>query len=292
VNAVVAGHVEKGQRSAKRLGRVLTHLPTELRARSLLRNFGRPSGTELQIPEAAGYVRFDANAMPGVAGILKRLRALGEAWVGEKDRYADQKHMPLKLNRPHELLDHPEFLDLALHEDILRAVSVYLGQVPRLHSVELWWSPPNQTVKGSQLFHYDHRDSRQPKLFVNLNDVSEESGPLHFLSVDQADRFNSRVGYSQERITDEQVFSVVNPSDVKTTVGSAGTGFFVDTARCLHYGSRGNKVGRLVFMANFMRANCVDPGRGDLPLDYVREEIIRTRYSNDPVRRFALAATR
>jgi hypothetical protein len=290
MNDVVAGYVEISRRSMRRLGRVVSRWPTELRARRLLGGLGQPVGIQLSIPESAGWVRFDAAGLPGMTDVIKRLQALGQKWVNE-ERHAGQTSLPFGLSRPQDLLAHPELLEMALQEDVLRAVGWYLRQVPRLYSVEIWWSPPNQTVKGSQLFHYDHRDTRQAKLFINLNDVGAESGPLHFLSADQAARFNRMVGYSQDRITDEQVYSVVSPNEVKTTAGPAGSGFIVDTARCLHYGSRGNKLGRLVFMANYVRANCVDPGP-KRTLDHVRDQLRQARYADDPVRAYVLTAPR
>jgi hypothetical protein len=289
MNAIIAGYVEKYQRSMLRMGRAVARFPTEMKARRLLGNLKGSPGSSLEIPEASGWVRFDAAGLTGMRPVFQRLQQLGEAWVAE-DRHAGQTRLPFKLSRTDDILEHPEVLDLALQEDILRAVSEYLGQVPRLNNVELWWSPPNQTVAGSQLFHYDHRDTRQPKLFVNLNDVTADSGPLHFLSVEQANQFDRSVGYSQGRIADEQVYSVIKPEDVKTTAGPAGNAFLVDTARCLHYGSRGNKLGRLVFMANYTRANCVDPGTGNRTFDKVRDQVAKARYSDDPVRHYVITA--
>ena len=64
----------------------------------------------------------------------------------------------------------------------------------------------------------------------------------------------------------------------------------MDTGRCLHYGSRRNSKGRLIFMINYSRVNCVEPGKGCPVLDPAREEIARTRYADDPVRTYVLTA--
>jgi hypothetical protein len=156
----------------------------------------------------------------------------------------------------------------------------------------MWWSPPNQTLKSSQLYHYDNRDTRQAKVFINLNDVTDASGPLHFIPARDCLKVDAKIGYSQERYTDEAVYSCVPESNVVVATGPAGSAFLVDTARCLHFGSRGNSLDRLVLMVSFARANAVQQGTGCETLDPVREQLANDRYADDPVRRFILTVPR
>jgi hypothetical protein len=114
---------------------------------------------------------------------------------------------------------------------ILAAVARYLGQAPCLQKFSIMRSPPNSSTDGSQLYHYDHRDSRQAKLFLNLCDVTDAAGPTHFLSAADSKRIDAKVGYRQDRYTDDQIYSAVPQSRVINTVGPAGTGFLIDTAR-------------------------------------------------------------
>jgi hypothetical protein len=290
MSTVLAGYAEKARRQTRRFLKIASRYSLEREARHLMAELGRPLGTELCIPENFGWVRFNTTALSGMEDALTRLRALGETWVADESRWVNQRSWPRKLTRSEDLLNHPEIIDVALNQDLLRAVAAYYDQVPRLYRVAVWWSPPNDTLKGSQLFHYDGLDSRQAKVFINLKDVPPEAGPLHFLDAAQSARFNARVGYSQDRITDEDVFSIFRPSDLHTTAGPAGDGFILDTGRCLHYGSRGNSKGRLMFMVNYARVNCIDPGKGCPILDPVREDLAHTRYAEDPVRIYALTA--
>jgi hypothetical protein len=290
MSAVLAGYAEKARRQTRRFIKIASRYSREREARHLMADLGWPQGTELRIPEESGWVRFNATALPGMEDALTRLCGLGETWVADESRWVNQRSWPRKLARSEDLLNHPEIMDVALNQDLLRAVAAYYAQVPRLYRVAVWWSPPNDTLKGSQLFHYDGLDSRQAKVFINLKDVPPEAGALHFLDAAQSARFNAKVGYSQDRITDEDVFSIFSPSDLHTTVGGAGEGFILDTGRCLHYGSRGNSQGRLMFMVNYSRVNCIDPGKGCPILDPVREELAHTRYAEDPVRIYALTA--
>ena len=290
MTGVIAGYAEKARRQTRRFVKVVGRYSLEREARALMRELGWPQGDQLRVPDETGFVRFNAAALPRMKAPLKRLCEIGAAWAADESRWINEKSWPRKLTKSHDLIAHPEILDVALHTDLLRAVAAYYGQVPRLYRLAVWWSPPNNSMQGSQLFHYDGLDSRQAKAFINLKDVTPEAGPLHFLGADQSAEFDAKVGYSQDRISDENVFSVFKPSDLHNTVGPAGEGFIVDTGRCLHYGSRGNSEGRLLFMVNYARVNCIDPGKGCPTLDPVREELVRTRYGDDPVRAFTLMA--
>jgi hypothetical protein len=288
--AVFAGYAEKARRQTRRFIKVASRYSLEREARKFMDDLGWPRGDQLKVPDQLGYVKFDAGALPGLAPALQRLYQLGQEWVKDEQRWAHDNHWPKKLANSQDLLDHPEIMDVALNEDILRACAAYYGQVPRLYRVAVWWSPPNDTLKGSQLFHYDGLDNRQAKVFINLHEVTPEAGPLYFLDAAQSAVFDAKIGYSMGRIADEDVFSIFKPEDLHSGAGPAGGALILDTGRCLHYGSRKNHEGRLIFMVNFSRVNCIDPGKGCPVLDPVREELVRTRYADDPVRTYVLTA--
>ena len=128
----------------------------------------------------------------------------------------------------------------ALREDVLNAVSRYLGVVPFLSTISVLFS---DVVKGaptsSQLHHCDGDDVTQVKVFVYCSDVDPGSGPLTLLPADDSQRVRRSVGYQyRQRLTDEQVAGVVGSGREVPVLGPAGTAVFVDTSRCFHYGSR------------------------------------------------------
>ena len=221
---------------------------------------------------------------------MRQVSAFAREWAADPARSPIRKSYLFNLMRPQEVLDHPAFLSIALDGGILAAVARYFGQAPCLQKLAIMRSPPNSSTDGSQLYHYDHRDSRQAKLFLNLCDVTEAAGPTHFLSAANSKRIDAKVGYKQDRYTDEQIYSAVPQSQVIDTVGPAGTGFLIDTARCLHYGSRGNSTDRLVLLASYVRTNNVNPSDGCEVLDPIRKQLAAEKYADDPVRSFALTA--
>lgn len=290
MTSVAAGYAHKALRGGMRLGRTILRAPLERQARRLADEATGRGSAGIHVPEADGFARFRASELSGVGDAIPSLFELADHWKDDESRRKNQ--MPINILRSDDLLSHRALVDIAVHDDVIAAVTAYLGQVPRLYNLFLWWSPPNQTQQGSQLYHYDHRDSRQAKLFLNLNDVTEESGPLHFLRAADSLKVDAKVGYQQSRYSDEEVYSAVPESDVVAATGEQGTAYIVDTARCLHYGSRGNSRDRFILMASFARVNSVDPGPGCKVLDSLRSRLAREFYDSDPVRSFVLDTPR
>ena len=57
---------------------------------------------------------------------------------------------------------------------------MYLGILPTIGSIKLWWTPKNKLSKGSQRFHIDQVDRKQLKLLVNIKDTFDIHGPFTF----------------------------------------------------------------------------------------------------------------
>lgn len=139
---------------------------------------------------------------------------------------------------------------------VIQIVSRALGQIPRLDYVLLTlsrYSP--KSFEKSQLWHMDHDDVQVIKLFVYLTDVRDlNDGPFTFIPASTS----GALGYSlRSHRNDEEVFGSgrITVSDVKSLTAPALSVFMVDTARCLHMGSRlseGHQ--RLLFTATFTTA--------------------------------------
>ena len=283
---VLMGSVYKAARQATRKVRALSNNSVEKEAIGLSERLAAP---RIRIDDAQGYCKFSSQDL-GVKAEVARIAALSHVWKTETARTAADKPFLINILRSQDLFDIPEVLNVALHDEVIGSVSEYLGQIPWLVSINVWWTQPNQTTMRSQLYHYDHRDTRQAKLFINLNDIGPNSGPLNFLPAQSSLKVNKVVGYSQGRYTDEEVYSACSPDEVLSAAGAAGSAFFVDTARCLHYGSRGNQFERLVLMVSFARVNCVEKGDGCDVVEPVRRRAIAEKYEKDPVRSFMLRA--
>ena len=199
----------------------------------------------LTIPEADGYLRVPPGRLsdvidPVLATGNALIEALGhDALVrgGGKGDFIAREFLPASAFT----LESPYF-QLALDPRIVGPVAAYLGVVPVLTELDLWYSVYHpKAPKSSQLWHMDPEDTTQIKLWVHLSDIGPLSGPLTGLNaadssvVAEAVHYNYDDGY---RVPDDRVSGVVGPDRHVAFEGPAGSADFIDTSRCFHFGSR------------------------------------------------------
>lgn len=209
------------------------------------------------IPWQTGYRVLTPEILPG----MDRVAALCADWfqahladTAEARRAAAKKPYLVTLAQDLDFVRMPEVLLFLLSPPMLDLMRGYFPRVPRLASVRLWWSPPNDdNLTYSQLFHVDHADDREVKLLLNVTDTESDQGPFTFLPADATETALKHVRLDDRRITDAALFAALGPAVRPIALtGPAGTAALVDTSRCLHYGSRGNQRARLMLMAQFV----------------------------------------
>jgi hypothetical protein len=152
------------------------------------------------------------------------------------------------------------YMNFALHEDVIAAVTAYLGVVPILLNIDIWYAYAPPSKKGpinASLWHLDGDDTTQMKVWIHLNDVAPEAGPLTALDASLSEDFAEHTEYDSSveyRIPDEKINSFITDDDLVTFDGPRGQIDYCDTSRCFHMGSRaqeGCEV-RRVFFAKFV----------------------------------------
>jgi hypothetical protein len=219
----------------------------------------------ITIPRDAGFVMFPAGALAGVDAVVTAARDALASFDASRKPASKKRFLVNVLDRDALTLASP-IVSLALREDVLAAVARYLDVAPVLTSVSVFHS---DTVDGapssSQLYHCDADDITQVKIFVYCSDVDAASGPFTLLDAATTARVQQRTGYKySHRLTDDQVRSAGGAPD-RPILGRAGTAAFIDTSRCLHFGSRvaRDAAPRLVVMIQYQT-----PYSFMLPFDY------------------------
>lgn len=176
--------------------------------------------------------------------------------------------------------DHP-FVRYALQPGMLRIIGDYMHDLPQLSDVLLTLSRPteNKALSYSQLWHLDHDDKRVCKLFIYLTDVRDTAdGPLTFIPAPSSKPFRNTI---KSHMSDDKVFAKVDRSAVKELVAPRLTSFIVNTARCLHMGSRilSDRT-RLLYTATYIQPPRMYPEpaprfRASGPLSDVERAVMR-----------------
>jgi hypothetical protein len=153
----------------------------------------------------------------------------------------------------------PEILRFIQDENLLSIANLYLGSLPYLDLVILWWSTSFENLniddktkailkdKSAQMFHFDMDRLKFLKFFLYLTDVDTHNGPHVYVrsSHNNLPKYINRDGrYEDQMIIDNDSNNVVE------ITGKAGTLIAVDT-RGLHKGKELDQGERLIFQIEF-----------------------------------------
>lgn len=212
-----------------------------------------------------GYARFDARDLPHGEELLSSCRSLREEREGDLQQEVARRDgklsIAIDLSTDFELQRRPLLLDFAMQLETCAPALAGLGTVPYLARVAVALSlPPDEPMQRVhfQRFHLDNDDLRHVKLYVNVEEVGADHGPLSFLPLKASQRVlralrRGRSGEDYWTFDDEEVFQHASREELVRIEGPPGTGVYIDASRCLHFGSRvalGKE--RLVYGAVYM----------------------------------------
>ncbi len=187
-----------------------------------------------------GFAACDGATLGGTEGVVDEVRRT--AAVELAGSLAPQAPEQFGVNLRDLPLSSP-LMRFALSEQLVASAAAYLGVVPILAGIQLMRATHLPGApSGSQLFHCDHDDLHQVKVFVLCSEVADENGPLTVLdaatsrAVKRAVRY--RYGGRSLRLTDAQVDQEALPASRTAFVGPPGRVMLVDTSACLHFGAR------------------------------------------------------
>ncbi len=204
------------------------------------------------IPEREGYRAFLPDQFPQLREIVTACRSIfSRREEALSDRNNSSKPYFFNILTTNDLNEYPVLLNFALSKVVTEIVTGYLGHVPRLHSIGLYYSAVNDTVAGSQIFHVDGDALTQIKCFVNIWEVESGGGGFTFLPK-SGTPWAFRSGGLLKTLSDADVARAVPEEQQITALGPPGSGVFADTSRCLHQGSRSREHPRLAFQFQYV----------------------------------------
>ena len=217
-----------------------------------------PADASFTIHRDRGYAVFPPEPFPEAREIVEATADLGRnvdlAKPGLSKKARSGFMVPM-MDMASLTLDSP-MLRLALRPDVIAAVSSYLGMVPVIAYLQVFYSEANSDeARSSQLFHCDADATSQVKIFVLCSEVTRSNGPLTLLDAKTSRNVRSRLGYHfGGKIKDKRLAGIIDESDHVPIVGPPGTVCFVDTTQCFHFGSRveSGTAPRLVTMIQYL----------------------------------------
>lgn len=173
-------------------------------------------------------------------------------------------------------------IKLALSDWIITKASSYLNMIPIVGSIQVWFSPNESKIEeGSQFFHLDYADVNQCKVFINLDMIDEDSGPLTFIPKEKSKKITKSINYklSNEdiRISDDVVLNYCDKKQWIKSTGQKGDILMVDSSRCIHFGSRAASKPRRILMIQY-----ITPFSFTLPFSYRGKTFLSPVFKKSP----------
>jgi hypothetical protein len=217
-----------------------------------------------RVTEDNGYWLFGSDEIPGAkeaaATTVRAYEDLKQSGALYEQKGNKKQHLRAVL-RGDDFAKYPEIGKFVVSRPVLEVAAGYFGSAPILSSICLFWSMINDSVVSSQKWHIDGEDTRQLKLFVNSWDLADEHGPLTFFPastttsiLDKAAR-STRLNAAEANFDDDFIDASTSRQAPIKVVGEAGAGVFIDTSRCIHFGSRRNSKERLMLMVQYAPYN-------------------------------------
>lgn len=194
--------------------------------------------------ESDGYSLFDISRLDTFQpAFIKIKKILSEKDFSSAEYFRTKPYLETGGLTGSEIEENPEILALALDKRILSGVESYLGCRPFINHIGVWISRKSDCeMSGSQFFHLDHADGKQVKIFIPLECVTLEKGPLTFLDKPSSTSLRKDVGYNwskaRYRLKDSEVDNPKYGSKVLTLCPEVGQAIALDTCSCFHMGSR------------------------------------------------------
>lgn len=218
------------------------HVRSYRKLQSLAREIGAAEQT-FTIPEQEGFVLWRTPSFAPLREAIAEANAIFDA----TDLDALTRAMPADApftHIPYEPKAGSAIARLATHPAMMKPFAEYLGVVPILHALQLMYSPNHRLLQGSsQFYHLDGQDVKSIQVFVYLQDVNEDNGPLTLLTARPSEHVADALGYRKaagsRRVDDEVITRYAGGTrDVHVLTGPAGSVLVFDGDRCFHFGSR------------------------------------------------------
>jgi hypothetical protein len=147
---------------------------------------------------------------------------------------------------------------LGRRPELLRLAGRYLDGLPILYRINLLEFPAGPAEHGAAAV--DPEDFRQVKIFLLVEDVDEDCGPLRLLAAHSSDRVRVACDHRLEPLGEDEVLDVAEPAVPVVCTGPSGTLAMADTSRCLYLQGRPARRPRLMVAYQYITPfACVFP---------------------------------
>jgi hypothetical protein len=163
-------------------------------------------------------------------------------------------------------------LDIKTDEDIINIIddlsdiiTKYMGCLPVVIKMEYWFSPNEENQPNrSQEFHTDGEDIKQVRVYIPVEEITVDHGPLSFIDAKKSYEIYKKLKKEKfiknktEKVPDEVIYKFLSTSEKEEATLKLNEAYMLDTCRCYHYGSRKSKYKRKLIVLTFQTPFSID----------------------------------
>lgn len=210
-------------------------------------------------------------------------------FAGKRGSYEMDRGQPKGVRYEFEMQDllrNTDVQTLMCSDGLLSLAQTYLGSVPRVDVLALWWNTAfnsRPSENAAQLFHFDMDRIKWLKIFIYLTDVHAENGPHSFVkgSHKTSGIPGELLARGYARLTDQEIATHYSSERIVEFPGQRGT-IIVEDTRGLHKGKLVETGDRLVLQLQFSNSLFGTAyAKSTLPSDKELAPLLQERMATD-----------
>lgn len=223
----------------------------------------------LSIPRDKDYAIFRADEIPGLDEVKQHCEGLFER---HRDAALSATKAPFSLiefyktvhgpavKSPDELRPIVQFLS---QPALVEMAANYIGEMPVLGNVCVWYTFVNSAQLGAQNIHRDMNCRRQIHIVIPIWPIDEGTGPFTFLPGDKSRNIVARINHNYGRFDDDDFYKLIDRNEMIAFTSDKGAVLAVNPYACFHFGGRAKTKPRFVLICSYTsRFESAEEGNG------------------------------
>lgn len=150
-----------------------------------------------------------------------------------------------------DIEDMRPIVDFLCQPELIAMATDYIGELPVLGNICLWWSNTNSPRLGPQNIHRDMNCKRQLHIIMPLRPIDHGTGPFTFLPGSRSREIIDETGHNYGRIEDDEFAQHVEDYEWIPFTSDRGAALVMNPYACFHFGGRATTNPRFVLICSY-----------------------------------------
>ncbi len=142
-------------------------------------------------------------------------------------------------------------VDFLCHPDLVSMAVDYIGEMPVLGNICLWYSRTGSERLGPQNIHRDMNCKRQLHVVIPIRPIDQGTGPFTFWPGDKSCEVIEKINHFYGRFEDDEFFNLAGRDQMIPFTSERGAALAINPYACFHFGGRAETTPRFVLICSY-----------------------------------------